>query len=754
MYIPVLERNFFAIFETNKNEMIPDTVCLYYTELRKVYTLPGRTWAEKALPFRSLLEGFFKALTPEMNTVENPSLFKRIDCYYDIHPEQENLRTIAHKLRKSLNRIHDTVTISEDGVKHLSLTEKDFLDYYARFVSIISKATGVSPDNKTLELLGVLKDNSLDGLNVQQKDAVLSESRIVYVNAGPGTGKTKLLVNKLVHLIKKTQGLPKIVALSYTNTASGELSSRFREEAIKAGLTMPCDLYTGTIHSFCLSSMRGYFKSINKEFAYSLIADEELIDLLPDLQTALGNRYPVDELVKYLSANNKASMPSEVNAAIETMKKSMGVILISDILKLFVSNLNNDHAFVNWAINHADYILVDEAQDLSNEHYEIFRFFLNNKPSLRMFFVGDPRQNIFAFNGGSFKHLDSFLSEYKDEVDEKTLTETYRCPSRIAAFVNKFKFIDCNILPITCVSNKEGDLRVTSFDNQLNEAEYIVNRIISDTSLDDSVVISPTIKGLAPIISALNEKKIPFKVYGGSKRLRKHIRLLNHMLRIITSNYEKSIKVVAKELGVDVMTQPIRAPRHFSPKELFIRTSLGRQFKQLSIDYGEGNLSTIDLVSVLYNELFPKEMIEDKQCQLDFNRIFAMIPAYKSIQDYLTAFSIDKERFSSFYDKDYVDCESQEYDSSLVLSTIHSSKGLQWKHVYIVGLYDEAFPGLQKARFSSPDSRERYLNTRLKELYVACTRAIDEVEITYPLMVDEKSVHPSSFVINYIDRAE
>ena len=694
------------------------------------------------------MEGFFNALTTEMDSVENATLFKRIDYYYDQHPEQEHLRRAAHQLRKEFNHIHDTVKITSAGVTYLSVTEETFIVYYAGMVYIISEATGINADNKTLELLGVLKDNLLYGLNVQQKDAVLSNSRIVYVNAGPGTGKTKLLVSKLVHYINNAEGTPRIVALSYTNTASGELATRFREESIKAGINVPCDLYTGTIHSFCLSLMRGYFKSINKTFSYSLISDEELLDLIPDIQHNLGNRYSSEELAKFLSARNKISIPSEVLASVEEMKRVHGLLLVSDILNLFISYLNNDKAFVLWVVDRVDFIVVDEAQDLSKSNYEIFGVLLQNKPSLKMFFVGDPRQNIFAFNGGSFEHLNAFLSQYGADVDEKTLTETYRCPIKVAAFVNSIKFSDCDILPISCNSSKEGELLISARKDEQDEATYVLDKVLSYGSLEDSVVISPTIKGLSQIISLLNERRIPFKVYGGSKRLKKHIRILNHMLRIVTVNNEKSIKIVAKSLGVDVITQPMGAPRNFSPKELFVRTTLGRQFRRLSNDYKDGTLSVEELLSVLYNELFPKEMLQDSECKSDVRRISNMISGYSSVQEYLAAFSLDKERFSSFYEKAYADCESESGETCLVLSTIHSSKGLQWKHVFIIGLHDDAFPGLSRTRFLTTESRDKYINTKLKELYVACTRASDSLEMTYPLVANGKQAFPSSLLEN------
>ena len=100
--------------------------------------------------------------------------------------------------------------------------------------------------------------NHLAGLNEQQREAVLCKANIVYVNAGPGTGKTHMLTSKLVDIIQSSTAPEKIVALSYTNTAARQIGERFDRKMADLGITKEYSLFNGTIHSFCYRMMKRY----------------------------------------------------------------------------------------------------------------------------------------------------------------------------------------------------------------------------------------------------------------------------------------------------------------------------------------------------------------------------------------------------------------------------------------------------------------------------------------------------------------
>ena len=98
----------------------------------------------------------------------------------------------------------------------------------------------------------------LEKLNEQQRDAVLCRANIVYVSAGPGTGKTAMLTSKLVDYILSTDTPQRIVALSYTNTAARQIGERFQKKLQETGVDRKYAFFNGTIHSFCYRMMRAY----------------------------------------------------------------------------------------------------------------------------------------------------------------------------------------------------------------------------------------------------------------------------------------------------------------------------------------------------------------------------------------------------------------------------------------------------------------------------------------------------------------
>jgi ATP-dependent exoDNAse (exonuclease V) beta subunit len=95
---------------------------------------------------------------------------------------------------------------------------------------------------------------------------------------------------------------------------------------------------------------------------------------------------------------------------LEDTKKIYKRISVGEILHLYLKTLQENDEFVEWVANNVNYILVDEAQDLSHINYQIFDTLIEKIPNLKLFLVGDPRQNIFGFLGGSYKHLDAFPS--------------------------------------------------------------------------------------------------------------------------------------------------------------------------------------------------------------------------------------------------------------------------------------------------------------------------------------------------------
>lgn len=714
-------------------------VNFYYEGMKQAFVRFDSNVASKALDFRSTLEDFFKNLTSELEG--QVTIQDRIDDYYDAHPDEEAMRTRAHRARKKLNYIiHHFLEIQPETIKHVSVTIDEFRNIFEDLVLIIYNATNVIPDSATFELLGVNQSDYLKGLNEQQKNAVIADSRIVFVNAGPGTGKTTLLVQKMVHHIIKNPQSNHIVALSFTNTAARQLEEKFQQQAFMYLKENQYELFNGTIHSFCLRKMRKYYQLKGRSFEYMIISDDELFDFAPDICKFLNDKYTLEEIKGFLS-NSVKLWPADLSAAVSDLKERYKFISLNGILTLFDDLLSKEKDFADWILASSDLLVIDEAQDLNESNFTIFSRMLELKPSLKLFMVGDPRQNIFEFNGGSYEHLDRFLALYQNDVSRRDLSISYRCPEAVLGFVNKFTFVDCENVPLR--SDIDGRVQVKEFPTVQDESESVVDAISAIGDFDSCSIISPNIKGLADIIEHLNVKRIPYVVLGGRRKIKSHIKFVNNLLRILYNNNEISILSVCRVLTIDVKTQPIGAPRHFSPKELFYRNSYGRSLRDIYKEYDRLEWSLPRLVDAIVDKLLPAGMYTEPRVAEDFKKLMSLISGYKTIKEYLDAFSVDKERFICFYEKDFVESMAATDGPCLTLSTIHSAKGLEWKYVFLIGMYDLNFPGIKKYSNKITEKQEKYLNIKKKELYVACTRAAHQLNISYPVIIEDFEQTPS-----------
>ena len=714
-------------------------VNLFYEEMKKTFVKPESDWVDKAKTFRTILEKFFQNLTADLDW--QASLWERIDAYYDAHPEEEAMRTRVHRIRKRINDIvHNEIEIGPEEVKHVIVTKEDIRKIYEDCVLVVYNATGIFPDSATFELLGINQSDYLKGLNEQQKDAVLTDSRIVFVNAGPGTGKTTLLVQKMVHYIVNNPQKEHVVALSFTNTAARQLEEKFQQQAFMYLKENRYEIFNGTIHSFCIRKMRKFSQIKGRSLEYMIIGDDELFDLVPDICKQLNDKYTIEEINGFLNNSNRL-WPDDLATAIDSIKQRYKLISLNGILTMFYDQLSNDKEFADWILASVDLLVIDEAQDLNESNFMIFNRLLELKPAMKLFLVGDPRQNIFEFNGGSYEHLNKFLSRYQDDVALRNLSVSYRCPESVLGFVNSFSFIDCENIPLR--SDVAGSIRVISFPDTRSESESIIDSITNIGDLDTCAVVSPNIKGLSDIIECLNNNSIPYVVFGGKRKLKSHIKFINNLLRILYNYNEKGILSVCRVLKIDVKTQPVGAPRHFSPKELFFRNSYGRQLREIQKEYDRLEWKLPVLIDVLVDKMLPSGMYSEPEIADDYRKLKSIVSGYKTIKEYLDAFTVDKERFICFYDKDFVDSITETDGPCLTLSTIHSAKGLEWKHVFLIGMYDLNFPGIKKYSNKTIEKQERYLNTKKKELYVACTRASQQLRVSFPLIVEDIEQTPS-----------
>ena len=561
----------------------------------------------------------------------------------------------------------------------------------------------------------------LSGLNDQQRDAVLCRSSIVYVSAGPGSGKTTLLTSKLIDYIVSSDTPQKIVALSYTNTAARQIGERFLKKA--ATLPMRYTFYNGTIHSFCYRMMAQFYES----FDYTILDDEELQELAKDISESLRDETPIPLIMSCLKSDPK-TFGSQLRKAVTDLKGSLKVISVQDILTLFLKKVESDGKFREWLATQVTVMAIDEAQDLSKLNYTILSKMISIIPDLKVFIVGDPRQNIFEFNGGSYRNLETFLKEHPDH-ETRTLSITYRCGKPITDFVNTFRFADCKNESLSPISTG-GSLSLMGAMSEQDEADQVFNAIMETGDITSCAVLTNNLRYLDPLIDMLRMSDVPYKVFGGMKLVKRHIRFLNHIIRIIDNENAYSIRKIAQYAGIDIMVNGKRN------KKRFFDSDLGQIIRSIS-EESKAGAPFKDTAARVLDEIM-RDPSDDDTVTADYDTFGDLAREYGSPSDYLASFATDKERFASFYTGDVRESLVPTDEGYLTLSTIHSAKGLEWDTVFIMGLCEGNFPNPYFCKSLPPEEQEEFFNSEWKKMYVAATRARKTLCLSYPRSINRK----------------
>ena len=683
----------------------------YYNILKFYYLKPDSDWTDKAKSIRTVAHDFYNEITRTYGTfAEALKEFYKWNKYNEVSKA-------AFTLKDKLN----------DVVHHNTQVDKEtFINFYNMLVRLIYLATEVLPDTVTMEYIGYSATDELADLNDEQKDAVLCDDQIIYVSAGPGTGKTHLLINKLLHYISASSRSEKIVALSYTNTAANELGEKFRRATFECGTTKAYEFYNGTLHAFCFKMIKSYYTTIGKKFNFIIIDDTDIAELAEEFRIQFNDQYGVKEIQACLKSR-LASKDPRLQQLIGELKARYNIISIDDILTTFIDSLG-DEGFRQWFKNQVSVLVIDEAQDLTELNYRIFDLLLQVNPALKIFLVGDSRQNIFGFNGGSYEHLDAFLRRHSSYT-RKNLTGTYRCPQPVCDYVNTFRFIDCENTPLHSVGGNTGTITIRSSETPEGEALTVLGIIQKIDDLNNTAVLCRELKYMNLLIDRLGEAGIPYKVFGGQKIIKKHIKVFNHLLRIIENDNVYSINAINREfmLHMDRMEGKNVAER-------FYKTSEGRILKDLKEDIARKNKLQEDVSMTALTETLVEQFFlntGDESIKEDFDALRELMGQYNSIADFLLSFAIDRETFSRFIEKNYVECTVPITDKYVTLSTIHSAKGLEWKNVIIMGMSEKNFPNMYFAKDLDEHGKAVFLNDLLKAMFVAATRTKGDLYLTY-----------------------
>ena len=400
------------------------------------------------------------------------------------------------------------------------------------------------------------------------------------------------------------------------------------------------------------------------------------------------------------------------------------------------------------------YILVDEYQDTNNSQYLIVKSLSDRYQNICV--VGDDAQSIYSFRGANINNIINFRNDY-DDVEIFRLEQNYRSTKNIVNAANSV--IDHNknkIDKVVWTENDFGDkVQISSNQSDIAEARSICQKIqtINDSNLSDIAILYRTNAQSRPIEDSLRLNKIPYRIFGGvSFYNRKEIKdILAYLRLIINSNDEESLKRVinypARGIGLVTINKIIIAAQKNNlslydtikkHKELHISFSSSVSLKlQNFIDLIEvfkienEKLNAFDLTKELINKVKIIDELKKDESPEGISRVENVQELLNGIRDFIEdqkEIVDSNDRLSEFLSNvslstDFdIENESEDYIS---LMTLHLSKGLEFKHVFIVGLEEDLFPSALSYNTRSELEEERRL------FYVGITRAKQNLYLSY-----------------------
>ncbi len=624
----------------------------------------------------------------------------------------------------------------------------------------------------------MLGDNKsyLKDLNDAQLNAVLKTEGPSMVIAGAGSGKTRVLTYKIVHLVENGVDPFKILALTFTNKAAREMKLRISS---MIGESESKNIWMGTFHSVFAKILRfeahkiGFtsdftiYDTQDSERLISSIIKENALD--KDVYRAKSIRNRISSLknnfitVNGYFANNELVESDNLSRKPETgnIYKEYSERLIKsnsmdfdDLLMKTNELLNNYPEVLAKYQEKFKYILVDEYQDTNNSQYLIVKSLSDKYQNICV--VGDDAQSIYSFRGANINNIINFRNDY-DEVEVFRLEQNYRSTKNIVNAANSV--IDHNKNKIdkeVWTDNDFGDrVEVRVNESDIAEARSLCQKIVSLNNINFSnvAILYRTNAQSRPIEDSLRLNKIPYQIFGGvSFYNRKEIKdVLAYLRLIVNSSDEESLKRIinypVRGIGQVTINKIILASKKY---DLTLYETIQKN-NELSIGLSNSVSiklqNFIDLIDVfkiqnqklnafdLTKEVIEKVKIIDELKKDDSPEGISRVENVQELLNGIRDFIEDQKELADSNDKlseflstvslstDF-DIENDDKDK-VSLMTLHLSKGLEFKHVFIVGLEEDLFPSALSYNTRSELEEERRL------FYVGITRAKENLYLSY-----------------------
>ena len=623
-------------------------------------------------------------------------------------------------------------------------------------------------------------------LNKAQYEAVMHDKGPALLLAGAGTGKTRTLIYRVAHLIESGVSPESILLLTFTNKAAREMKER-TEKILKE----KCGITACTYHSFCVKMLRFYGKmaGISPDFTIISGPDEaDIIDIVKSelnfqklknmpsasvfasmLSTCVNKRLTLEELLKeqkYWRFRQNERKLLLLREETKKYKEEHNLFNYDDILLKFDQMLTDYSNIARRIEDTYRYIMVDEYQDTNTLQDSIIRKIRTKNTNLMV--VGDDMQSIYKFRGADVQNILSFPKRYTD-CKVIYLTENYRSSQEILNLANH--------VMTNATEGYQKNLRaqfssqelpkVYSVNDTKTEAEFVLNRIKAKHAegipYNDICVLYRNSFQSYELEVLLNKAGLDFEKYGGIRFLdRAHIKDILAFLKIYSNPhdqlswfrilqlhigvgkvYAKNISEKCLENGPEYLINECHSRRKY-------RVYLKKLYEEIMSWEGKDFLQILNSCCAYYtavreetiqnqkvdSESTREESLQDlKKDKEDIEILVNMAKDYDSVLDFLDAMTLDAAK------------SKENAEDKLILSTIHSVKGLEFDTIILLDCVDDILPSTMY--IGSPEDNED-----VRCMYVAVTRAKNTLYMIVPKIVLKYGKAIPGYLSRYIEDKE
>lgn len=586
-------------------------------------------------------------------------------------------------------------------------------------------------------------------LSDKQSEAVQHNIGALLVVASAGSGKTRVLTERIKRLVQLTKR--KILAITFTNKAGEEMKERLgNDEKIKS------QVFIGTFHSFCQTVLESRYKLVGlQKMPHIFEDDNDRIELIEQAINSIpyflnkhknldvkGQRNFKYEVLNFISQVKRELLSKEelfdqtededtvlLYHSYQEILQSQNAIDFDDLIMLTYNLFINNPSVAEMYRRNFEFICIDEAQDLNNAQYQLLKSICGND-NKNIMMVGDPNQSIFAFNGSNSDFMTkNFVNDYQAKTIE--LKENYRSSRQVLEAAEKIMPDSNDIVNLVI----PGIFEIHSANNEYQEAEFVYNKIVElvklkehndiegEIAFEKIAVLARNRYVFSQLETIFKENDIPFyfKTTPGAIKFETDIMKIFDLAFRVRINpddklhWGRLINVLKINLininSLNGLVNNINNEIHRNVISLVLNLAEdGSNFKLL-VEKFKSSIEQLE-----YNSDDEKKMIIDEISELLIHWYqYAKKTEKKSLSQFKNAMALGQTNPNT-------------QQNGITLSTVHTMKGQEYDIVFIIGMDEGTFPDYRAVTTGGIELIQEKNNA-----YVAFTRSKRFLFVSYPI---------------------